>query len=170
MEPRIRLAERTDHARCREIEVAADQLFVAVGHLEFADAQPVSSGEFSSAVSDRRALVAEIDGVVAGFAMTDRCGDELYLVQVSVDPACQRRGLGRMLLRRIIDAARERGEVAIVLNTQADVVWNQPFYETLGFVVVPEEQWTEAMSELTAQQAEAGFDWATRVHMRLHLS
>lgn len=165
----IRLAREDDFPRCREIELAADRLFLDAGHPEFADAEPGDVGSFNTAVAAGLVLVAELATEVVGFALADRCDDELYLVQISVDPDHQRRSIGRSLMERHVDDARRAGEPSIVLNTQSDVAWNRPFYESLGFEVVPPEQWTPGMADHTAHQTEAGFDWSTRVHMRLKL-
>ena len=58
----------------------------------------------------------------------------------------------------------------MVLSTQSDVAWNQPWYERVGFRVVPEAEWTPAMQAETKAQQREGLDWNTRVHMRIDLA
>lgn len=166
----LRRGTSSDLDRCRKIEVAGDRLFVRAGHPEFADADPVSAEEFHRAVERGTVVVAELVGTVVGFCLSNRCGDEWCIGQISVDPQLQRRGIGRALLEEVISDARSAGEPSIVLNTQSDVAWNRPWYEGFGFEVVHPTEWTPAMRELVAQQNEAGFDWDTRVHMRLTLA
>lgn len=61
------------------------------------------------------ALVAESDGAVIGFALffhnysTFRALPGVYLEDIFVEPEHRRRGIGRALLQRVIDVARQRG-------------------------------------------------------------
>ncbi len=60
--------------------------------------------------------------------------------------------------------------VANGLNTEHDIIWNRPWYESLGFVVVNPTDWTDAMADVVGAQTKMGLDWSTRVHMRLTLT
>jgi 4-diphosphocytidyl-2-C-methyl-D-erythritol kinase len=121
----------------------------------------------ASGVADARLMVAELDAAVVGWTLVLRLGEELCLAQISVDPRHQRQGIGTALLHEVIDRARAAGERSLVLNTQADVSWNRPWYERHGFVVVVPGDWTPALREVTDYQTDDGLDWTTRVHMRL---
>jgi GNAT superfamily N-acetyltransferase len=107
-----------------------------------------------------------VDGAVVGWTLVLRLGDELCLAQISVDPRYQRQGIGTALLNDVIERARAAGEPSIVLNTQADVAWNRPWYERHEFVVVEPDDWAPALREVTEYQTEDGLDWTSRVHMR----
>lgn len=100
-----------------------------------------------------------------GAAVTDE-HTELCIGQVSVTRRFARRRIGSILLRTVLAEADEVGEPSIVLNTQADVPWNRPWYEKWGFVVVPRDAWSDALVRIADGQAKAGLDWSTRVHMR----
>ena len=119
------------------------------------------------AVAEGRIRVAEVDGRVVGWLLVSRLDGELFLSQLSVDPAYGRRGIGTALLLDCIEHAASAGEPSILLDTQADVAWNAPWYARRGFEPLPRDHWTDGLrARATAQQAE-GFDWATRVFMRL---
>ena len=49
---------------------------------------------------------------------------------------------GGRLVEAVCRWARDRSFGSVTLCTFTDVGWNRPLYEHLGFVVVPEEQWT----------------------------
>ena len=92
------------------------------------------------------ALVAEVDGLVVGFALYFRNFSTwegvhgIYLEDLFVAPEQRGRGLGKALLVALAEIAVERGYARVewaVLN------WNQPsidFYNSLG--AVPLDEWT----------------------------
>jgi predicted N-acetyltransferase YhbS len=55
----------------------------------------------------------------------------LMLGPLTVDPAFENRGIGRALIRRALDAAREAGHEIVFL------VGDEPYYARLGFKRVP---------------------------------
>jgi len=52
----------------------------------------------------------------AGFVLTRAAADEEELLLIAVTPECRRRGLGRTLIDRLFNAARERGTQRIFLE------------------------------------------------------
>jgi predicted N-acetyltransferase YhbS len=166
----VRPARSDDLPGLAEIERDADRRFAEVGHAELADGETVPATVTAAAHARGDLLVAEDGGVVVGWLLLVRLGDDLCIGQVSVSPTHGRGGIGTALLRAAIAAAMARGEPALVLNTQGDVAWNRPWYERHGFTVVPAGQWTVAMAEMRERQIVAGLDWTTRVHMRLPLA
>lgn len=78
-------------------------------------------------------VVAELDGVVAGF--TDLREDG-YVDRLFVDPDCGRRGVAAALLDHVRRAAEDRGIPR--LSTHASLV-ARPVFERAGFRVVEEE-------------------------------
>jgi predicted N-acetyltransferase YhbS len=164
-----RVAKVDDVARCREIDVLTEAQFAAVGHPEFVGGGSIPDEVARRSIDEQRMFVAETEGLIVGWIFLGRDNGELCIGQVSVDPSYQRQGVGSALLQKVIDGARQVGEPTIVLNSQADVAWNRPWYERFGFEVVPPNSWTEAMRAITEEQSADGLDWNTRVHMRLTL-
>lgn len=93
-----------------------------------------------------RAIVAEAEGAVAGFAIyftsfstwTGKAG--LYLEDLFVLPEARGRGLGRALLRHLAAEAVRRGCARLEWSV---LDWNQPaidFYKSLG--AEPLDEWT----------------------------
>jgi predicted N-acetyltransferase YhbS/uncharacterized damage-inducible protein DinB len=165
----LRRGELRDLPLLLPIEDAGGPMFIAAGHPEMDDAPGISDDEAFAALTAGLVTVAELDGTVVGWVDTTRLGEELYVHQISVHPDAGRRGIGSALMRHVIDQARVAREPSIVLDTQADVAWNAPWYARFGFVPVTEHRWTDAMRAKTAMQIRMGLDWSTRVHMRLRL-
>lgn len=165
----LRRATASDIPHFARIDAATDAQAARHGHPEFDDGNHIPDDVAAAAVTQGAIRVAEVDGVVVGWIHCGRASGELSVEQISVLPEHQQRGIGSAMMRAVIDDARIAGEATIVLNTQRDLVWNMPWYESLGFREVPEAEWTPAMAATTEQQAATGLDWATRVHLRLHL-
>ncbi len=162
----IRDATPEDIPFLAPIERTADAMFAAVGHPEFVGAGAIDDEYASEAVTDGRIRIAELDGQVVGWSLVSRLDGELFLSQLSVDPAYGRRGIGTALLLDRIERARSTDEPSVLLDTQADVAWNAPWYARHGFEIVPPDQWTDGLRSRAAAQAAEGFDWSTRVFMR----
>ncbi|MDJ0757396.1 MAG: GNAT family N-acetyltransferase [Ardenticatenaceae bacterium] len=76
-------------------------------------------------------LVAIEEGHVIGCGrLVDRGQDIFQISQMAVNPAYQGRGIGKMLLRRLIQKAKEQGGLAIVLSARLTAV---SLYERAGF-------------------------------------
>lgn len=115
------------------------------------------------------ALVAELDGRIVGMArLTELDPTLLCLDQVSVDPRHSHRGIGRGLLLKVADAARALGYTEITGTTFRDLIFNGPFYESLGCVEVPEPH--PIMLERRKVERAVGLDrFGARVVMRMPL-
>lgn len=95
---------------------------------------PWSEKTFASNQGERYLnLRLEVDGVLAAFAITQVVLDEATLFNLAVDPAYQRRGLGRELLQYLIAELEQRGILTLWLEVRAS---NHPaiaLYEQLDF-------------------------------------
>ncbi len=90
---------------------------------------------FEEATAWTLAFVAELDDQVIGIArLTGLTPDLIALDQVSVDPRYGRQGIGRHLLSAVAAAAKGQGYTAMTGTTFRDLVFNGPFYESLGCV------------------------------------
>lgn len=78
-------------------------------------------------------LQLTVDGEMAAFAITQIVLDEATLFNIAVDPAYQRRGLGRELLEQVIDEVEKRGVVTLWLEVRASNAPAIALYESLGF-------------------------------------
>ncbi|WP_455817522.1 ribosomal protein S18-alanine N-acetyltransferase [Pseudomonas cerasi] len=95
---------------------------------------PWSEKTFSSNQGERYLnFRLEVDGVLAAFAITQVVLDEATLFNLAVDPAFQRRGLGRALLQHLIDALEQRGVLTLWLEVRASNTAAIALYELLDF-------------------------------------
>ncbi len=93
-------------------------------------------------------LVAELDGEVVGSVFLTRAGGEysdvahdgeLEFRMLAVDPAVQRRGIGRRLVQAVLERARgDAGTTGVVLTTGPGMVDQHSLYESLGFTRIPQ--------------------------------
>lgn len=80
--------------------------------------------------------VLELDGrIVAYFSIDDRNGN-LFINSIQVHKACQGRGLGREMMARIEEHARERESPAIELLVQYTNRTAMEFYRRMGYRLV----------------------------------
>jgi ribosomal-protein-alanine N-acetyltransferase len=99
-----------------------------------AHAFPWSEKTFASNQGDRYFnLKLETENEIAAFAITQVVLDEATLFNIAVDPAFQRRGLGRSLLEHLIDELEKRGVITLWLEVRASNVAAIALYESLGF-------------------------------------
>jgi ribosomal protein S18 acetylase RimI-like enzyme len=77
----------------------------------------------------------------------------LYLGKLAVEPALQGRGLGRQMVARAEDRAREMGFDRLELETRVELVENHRFYLAFGFSEV-------------GRSAHPGFERPTSVRYR----
>ena len=73
-----------------------------------------------------------------------RDAGEVEVRAFAVAPRAQRRGVGRALMRAVIDMARAGGAQRIVLSTQPTMTAAQRLYLAEGFTRIPERDWTPA--------------------------
>jgi GNAT superfamily N-acetyltransferase len=93
----------------------------------------------------------------------------VHVEQVSVDPEYGRRGIGSVLIEHVAGWARERGAPALTLTTYAEIAWNAPYYERLGFRRLADDELTPGLRRIRAAEAEHGLDRWPRLAMRRDL-
>jgi [ribosomal protein S18]-alanine N-acetyltransferase len=77
-----------------------------------------------------RFLVAREEGIIVGCAIGDRNGGQSRVVNICVDPAMQRRGIGAELLRRL-EQALPLGDVMLMVET--DNIAAKSLYKKEGY-------------------------------------
>lgn len=83
-----------------------------------------------------RLWVAEEEGRVVGYAGFSCVPPEAQVTTIAVDPAAARRGLGRALLKALIERARASGCALLQLEVGARNAPALKLYESEGFRVV----------------------------------
>jgi GNAT superfamily N-acetyltransferase len=150
-----------------QLELAAGAMFHEVGMPEIAADDPGSVEWLARHVAAGVVRVAtDADDVPVAYLVAVPVDGALHVEQVSVHPRVARRGVGSDLLDHVAGVAAGRGLAALTLTTFTDVPWNAPYYERLGFRVVPEPAWTPGVRRIVAREVAHGLDRWPRVVMR----
>lgn len=111
--------------------------------------------------------VARAGGVPVGFAhVVVLEPTTVHLEELDVRPEYGRRGLGRRLVMAVCEWAAHLGYRSVTLSTFRDVPWNMPFYERLGFEVIPSAELDAALLAIFQNETRRGLDPTLRVVMR----
>ena len=79
-------------------------------------------------------FLIEKDGEIVGNAGYENCGNGLfYLNRMVIDPRFQRKGIGRLVLGKLLDDMK--GAKRIELVTHPDNVAALKLYQSVGFVI-----------------------------------
>jgi ribosomal protein S18 acetylase RimI-like enzyme len=92
-----------------------------------------SEQELTSYLPLGRVLVAVADGTIVGHLQLIDAEEGLELKSLAVSETTQRRGIGRALVRRAIEAAREAGAATMLVSTATADTGNLRFYQREGF-------------------------------------
>jgi GNAT superfamily N-acetyltransferase len=142
----VRPAEPDELPLLAEIDERADAVFRVAGY----DLPDVTAPE-------RPMLAVFVIGTPpVGFAQIGEADGNAHLEEVAVLPGHLRQGLGTQLVEAACGWATEHGYPAITLSTYADVPWNAPFYERLGFSVI--DEFGPDVSERREWEAGVGLD------------
>lgn len=161
----IRSGTCADIPRLCEIEKAAAQLFPPE---RLAEPSPVSPETMQQGVEDGLVWVLDCNGSEAvGFAICQpqEEGNFLHLLEMDVHPEHGAQGLGTLLLRHVIEYARQECIQGVTLTTFSDMKWNAPFYSKNGFVPIPESELDADLQKIVADEQRRGL--INRVAMRL---
>lgn len=127
----IRAARETDLDAVRRCAEAAYAGYIA--RIGRAPAPMVA--DFAAALANGDLFVADNEAAdgIAGFVVFYPRADHVHLENVAVDPACQRRGIGRRLIEFAEGKAIELGYRRIELYTNARMTENLELYPVLGY-------------------------------------
>jgi ribosomal-protein-alanine N-acetyltransferase len=81
-------------------------------------------------------LVLDSGGVASGFAAIHLLNDEAHLLNLMVDPALRRQGIGSQVLRDLFDWLKEAGARTLTLDVDPANRAAVSLYEGAGFVVL----------------------------------
>ena len=167
----IRPCLRSDAPALQVIERLAGDRFREVGLAHVADNEPASVESLAHYAAAGRGWVAvDETGEPVGYVVVDEVDGNAHVEQVSVRPDHQGAGIGRALLDRVRGWAVQTGRRAITLTTFAEVPWNGPLYQHLGFKVLAESEIGPELRAICAEETAHGLDPTMRVCMRLDIA
>lgn len=163
----IRPGEPADIFRLQEIERDAATLFQGWPGIDVAAiASVISLSDHLRSIDEGLSVVIESEGRIAGFAIGDMQGEDVYLRELDVARDYQQRGYGARLVNAFVETARARGARDIFLATFRTPPWNAPFYRKLGFRDMDRPDYHPWMTAMEEEQASF-LDLSTRVFMKL---
>ncbi len=163
----IRAARREDFLALRDLERAAGEPFRGLGMAEVADDEPLTVEELAAFQLAGHAWVcADTGDIPVAYLLVRVINDGAHIEQLSVHPSHARRGLGAALLRFADGWAARHGLRALTLTTYAEVPWNAPYYQRLGFHMVSDDELGDDLRRIRDQEARRGLDKWPRVAMR----
>lgn len=141
----IRSGSVSDMPHVIRIDDDATRLYAEVGlAISLAPSHPFTIDERArwtrSAETGGLFIAADSAGTPVGFAAFEPMEGDIYLDQLSVACAAMKQGIGRALLRRVMQEAGSRKHPFLWITTYSHLAWNRPFYEREGLVVVPEPE------------------------------
>jgi GNAT superfamily N-acetyltransferase len=105
-------------------------------------------------------------GTPVGFAVASVHGRRVHLDELDVLPEHGRKGVGSALVGSVEDHAVDSGCTEITLTTFGDIPWNAPFYASIGFEVIPEQDLDVELLRRLSAETELGLHRSRRVAMR----
>lgn len=135
----LRSGTQADAEGAAAIERAGDALFAGNG-ISFAhNPDRDDTAVYVDAAARGDLLVAELAGRMVGFLAMGSKDGLPFIIQVSVHGDAGGSGIGRALVVAALRRAALTGAERLLLTTFTDVSWNGPWYRSLGFIPVPDE-------------------------------
>ncbi len=166
----IRNARAGELEALRAIEMDAVAALIDAGVPFPGEPHPLSSEQLDTYRADGLLIVAvDTDDAPVGFVAAEEVGDMLYIAEIDVIRRLHGKGIGRSLMQAAIDAARSRGLSAVVLTTDRFVVFNYPFYRSLGFEESEAENMPAGLRAILDAEVANGMDPERRAGMVLRV-
>ena len=125
----VRLAQQADAANITRLINTA--FHIAEGF--FVDGPRLDQSEVEQKIERGSFLLAEADGRLNGCVYVEMRGERSYLGLLSVDPDCQKGGLGSLLMSEAEEHCRLRGSQfmdILIVSVRAELA---PFYQHRGY-------------------------------------
>ncbi len=104
--------------RARPLLAADVERVAAIERAAFTDPWPAQAFVELLAQPHVRAFAVDDDGRLAGYALASVAADQGEILNLAVDPRARRRGLGRELLRALLDTFRQERVTAVFLEVR----------------------------------------------------
>lgn len=118
-------------------------------------------------VNDSLFIALTNNGRVQGFILIRHVTGLVLLSKVDVRPQLMRRGIGTQLINTAIEKLPSWGHTSLWLTTFSNLPWTVPFYEKIGFRIVPEELHPEVIRKILAEEKINGLE--NRVAMKFSM-
>jgi ribosomal protein S18 acetylase RimI-like enzyme len=120
----------------------------------------VSERLFREAIS-RSLLWVAVDDVSdspVGFILGDIVDGNIHIAEMDVHPEYGRRGIGKDLVKQVINFAAKNQFKVITLTTFKHLKWNAPFYQKLGFQRIEESECGPELLDTILEEKRIGLN------------
>ncbi|REF27652.1 ribosomal protein S18 acetylase RimI-like enzyme [Xenorhabdus cabanillasii] len=164
----IRQTQTSDVSQLPAIEYSAAQLFRFIPDLAWiADGHVQTEQQHLEYIAQDNSWVALADKELPiGFMLAKPLGDGLHIFELSVHGDWQRKGIGKALIEKVIQVAKQRKLQSVTLTTFRHVSWNAPFYQRMGFSILDLQQMSEALKQILQDEIKYGFSAVQRCAMK----
>ncbi len=104
------------------------------------------TADYAAAIREHLIELAYLDDVAVGLIEMIPAADHLLLENIGVDPAAQGEGIGRRLMQRVEQRAKEMKLPTVRLYTNKAFATNLGFYQRLGYAIEREEPYKEGFT------------------------
>ena len=112
---------------------------------------------------------SSIRPAIVGFIVVDRLPHGYFVVELDVSPDHGRRGIGSALVQQVLQAAQQQNLAMVTLTTFRHIPWTIPFYQRLGFEILPREDYTPEIRAIVHHESRHGFSPQVRVVMQYQI-
>ncbi|MEO5745510.1 MAG: GNAT family N-acetyltransferase [Terracoccus sp.] len=166
----VRRARADDLETLCALEAEADGRFALLGLAGLLGASAPHADSLRDAAENGRLFVAtDTADRAIGFIRIERLDGQAHIEQVSVHPAQTGHRIGAQLMTMAQEWARSQGGDRLTLTTFRDVPWNGPYYERLGWVVLPVAHLGPDLAAARAHERRLGLDASPRQAMVRYL-
>lgn len=158
MIPHLRLAQQQDIPQLIAVERSAAQLFRQHQELQFiAEGEVMSPQQHADFIAQQRewVMVGPTEQI-AGFIAVQPFPHSWHIAELSVAADWQRQGVGKRLIEKVAALALRQGIQRLTLTTFMQVAWNAPYYQRLGFCIIPIARLDTHLQHLLAQEVGQG--------------
>lgn len=153
-----------------DVERAAARRFATQPGLAWlADGAVQDTHQHRACADAGQSWVARRGAQPVGFILTQPVDTSLFILELSVHPDWQGKGVGRALLNAAAESARHQGFTALTLTTFVEVPWNAPWYASLGFELLEDAALTPTLRAKREEETAHGLTRESRCAMRLML-
>ena len=168
----IRLTKIEDVRLLPGIEYSAGESFRDLPDLAWiADDDVMSVETHLKYVIKGTSWIAEVDDQIVGFLCAESTARDLHVWELAVRREWQGKGIGRRLMKTVIEHAHRNEFRSVTLTTfRASTVEMKPFYRSLGFEMVDREKMDPRLQEILQAEIQHGIPGVLRCAMRLLVS
>ncbi len=154
----IRQTQIDDAIKLPAIEQSAGQLFSTLDDLSWISESGVQRVEKHLTFINQQGhwVAVSSDNEPVGFIMTTPLPESLFIHELSVSQDWQNRGIGKLLIQKVKDEAKADEFDSVTLTTFRHVPWNAPYYQRLGFSILPENKIPHSLQAILNDEVERG--------------